>query len=91
MNMLAIMLATTVNFTTQTACHPEDFKHYDTATMRSRFVMEKVMAPDEINLTYTMYDRFVYVTADCCSCPSFFFEHILYALNQSVCHIYTPV
>ena len=60
MNMLAIMLATTVNFTTQTACHPEDFKHYDTATMRGRFVMEKVMAPDEINLTYTMYDRFVY-------------------------------
>ena len=40
MNMLAIMLATTVNFTTQTACHPEDFKHYDTATMRSRFVVE---------------------------------------------------
>ena len=60
MNMLAIMLATTVNFTTQTACHPEDFKHYDTATMRSRFVMEKVMVPDEIHVTYTMYDRLVY-------------------------------
>ena len=60
MNMLAIMLATTVNFTTQTACHPEDFKHYDTATMRGRFVMEKVMVPDEIHVTYTMYDRLVY-------------------------------
>ena len=33
MNMLAIILATTVNFTTQTACHPEDFKHYDTAVI----------------------------------------------------------
>ena len=29
-----------VNF--QTACHPEDVKHYDTKTLRERFVMEKV-------------------------------------------------
>ena len=60
MNMLAIILATTVNFTTQTACHPEDFKHYDTATIRGRFVMENVMEADKINVTYTLYDRFVY-------------------------------
>ena len=60
MNMIAIMLATTVNFTVQTAVHPDDFKSYDTATTRARFVMEKVMAPDEINVTYTMYDRLVY-------------------------------
>ena len=60
MNTLAIMLATTVNFTVQTAVHPDDFKSYDTAKMRDRFVMEKVMAPDEINVTYTLYDRLVY-------------------------------
>jgi len=60
MNMLAIMLATTVNFTVQTAVHPDDFKSYDTAKIRDRFVMEKVMAPDEINVTYTLYDRLVY-------------------------------
>ena len=60
MNMIAIMLATTVNFTVQTAVHPDDFKSYDTAKTRERFVMEKVMAPDEINVTYTMYDRLVY-------------------------------
>ena len=60
MNMIAIMLATTVNFTVQTAVHPDDFNTYDTAKTRERFVMEKVMAPDEINLTYPMYDRFVY-------------------------------
>ncbi len=60
MNILAIMLATTVNFTVQTAVHPDDFKSYDTAKTRERFVMEKVMAPDEINVTYTMYDRLVY-------------------------------
>ena len=42
-----------VNF--QTACHPEDVKHYDTKTLRERFVMEKVMVADEINLTYSHY------------------------------------
>ena len=52
--------ATTVNFTVQTATHPDDFKTFDTEKIRSRFVMEKVMAADEINVTYTMYDRLVY-------------------------------
>ena len=54
MSMLTLLLATTVNFTVQTAVHPDDFKSYDTAKTRERFVMEKVMAPDEINVTYTM-------------------------------------
>ena len=49
-----------MNITFQTATHPEDFKTFDTAKIRGRFVMEKVMAADEINLTYTMYDRLVY-------------------------------
>ena len=49
-----------VNYTVQTACHPNDVKHYDTERLRSAFVMEKVMAPDEINLTYTLYDRLIY-------------------------------
>ncbi len=44
----------------QTACHPDDVKHYDTQTIRDRFVMETVMAPDEINLTYSHYDRFIF-------------------------------
>ena len=44
----------------QTACHPDDVKHYDTKTLRERFVMEKVMAADEINLTYSQYDRFIF-------------------------------
>ena len=48
----------TVNF--QTACHPEDVKHYDTKTLRERFVMEKVMEADKINLTYSHYDRFIF-------------------------------
>ena len=60
MNIMALMLATAVNVTVQTATHPDDFKTFDTEKIRSRFVMEKVMAPDELNLTYTLYDRLVY-------------------------------
>ncbi len=49
-----------MNYTVQTACHPDDVKNYDTERLRSSFLMEKVMAPDEINLTYTLYDRLIY-------------------------------
>lgn len=48
------------NVSYQTACHPTDVMHYDTKTLRERFVMEKVMAADEINLTYSHYDRFIF-------------------------------
>ena len=58
--MIALMMATAINCTIQTAVHPDDFKHYDTGKIRERFVMEKVMEKDKINVTYTMYDRFVY-------------------------------
>ena len=58
MGALGVNAQQNVNF--QTACHPEDVKHYDTKTLRNRFVMEKVMAADEINLTYSHYDRFIY-------------------------------
>ena len=60
MNTLTILLATTVNFTVQTATHPDDFKAFGTEKIRERFVMEKVMEPDRINVTYTMYDRLIY-------------------------------
>ena len=49
-----------VNYKVQTACHPLDVKHYDTERLRSSFLMEKVMVPDEINLTYTLYERMIY-------------------------------
>ena len=44
----------------QTACHPQDVMHYDTKTLRDRFVMEKVMSADSILLTYSHYDRFIF-------------------------------
>ena len=47
-NLTSGLAQQTMNF--QKACHPDDVKHYDTQTLRDRFVMEKVMAADEINL-----------------------------------------
>ncbi len=49
-----------MSYKVQTACHPSDVKHYDTNLLRERFLMEKVMAPDEINLTYSLYERMIY-------------------------------
>ena len=38
----AAMSATAqVNYRMQTACHPQDAKHYDTQLLRDRFVMER--------------------------------------------------
>ena len=57
---LAVTASAQLNYTVQTACHPDDVKHYDTERLRSSFLMEKVMSPDEINLTYTLYDRLIF-------------------------------
>ena len=57
---VALTASAQLNYTVQTACHPLDVKHYDTERLRSAFVMEKVMAPDEINLTYILYDSLIY-------------------------------
>ncbi|MDE6825132.1 MAG: 5-dehydro-4-deoxy-D-glucuronate isomerase [Paramuribaculum sp.] len=48
------------SYTVQHACHPDDVKRYDTSQLRSHFVMEKVMEPDKINLTYSLYDRLIF-------------------------------
>ena len=58
--LLAMGATAQIHMTKQIACHPDDVKHYDTKTLRERFVMEKVMVADEINLTYSMYDRFIF-------------------------------
>jgi 4-deoxy-L-threo-5-hexosulose-uronate ketol-isomerase len=41
------------------AHHPEDVKHYDTARIRSEFLVEEIFIPGEICLTYSMYDRYI--------------------------------
>lgn len=58
--VLALSANAQVNYSMQTACNPDDVKTYDTEKLRSRFLMEKVMVNDEINVTYSMYDRFIF-------------------------------
>lgn len=64
MGFAAITASAQVNYTTQTACNPKDVKGYDTQRLRDAFVMEKVMVPDQINVTYSMYDRFIFGGAE---------------------------
>ena len=64
--MIAALLLSTIamsaqtKYTIQTACHPADVKNYDTETLRARFMMPEVMVADEIRLTYSLYDRFIF-------------------------------
>lgn len=56
----ALGMSAQTNYTMLTACHPDDVKNYDTEKLRERFVMERVMCPDTVNLTYSLYDRIIY-------------------------------
>lgn len=49
----------TQNFELRHACHPEDFKSYGTAKIDDNFAIRKLMVSDEINMIYTMYDRYI--------------------------------
>ena len=40
--------------------HPEDMKQYDTRTMRSHYLFDRVFIKDEISLCYTHNDRVVF-------------------------------
>jgi len=39
--------------------HPADSKHYDTATLRARYLIERIFAADELLLTYSHHDRII--------------------------------
>ncbi len=41
------------------ATHPQDFKSYDTNRIRKEFLVSDIFMQDEINLVYSMYDRFI--------------------------------
>ena len=41
------------------AVHPKDVVSYDTARLRDEFLVEKIFSAGEINLTYSMYDRYI--------------------------------
>lgn len=41
------------------ASNPEDVNTYDTAKLREQFLIENLFLPNEIRLTYSMYDRYI--------------------------------
>lgn len=60
LGLSALSASAQVNYKMLVACHPQDAKTYDTDMLRNRFLMEKVMVQDEINVTYSMYDRLIF-------------------------------
>lgn len=48
-----------INYSIRYASHPDDVKSYDTAKLRSHFLIEKLFTPNEANLVYSMYDRYI--------------------------------
>lgn len=47
------------NFTVRHAVHYDDAKTYDTDKLRKSFLIDDLFRKDEINLTYTLYDRLI--------------------------------
>ena len=47
------------NYEIRYAAHPDDAKGYDTARLRRDFLIEKLFAPDEVNMVYSLYDRMI--------------------------------
>lgn len=47
------------NYEIRYAAHPADAKSYDTARLRRDFLIERVFAPNEVNMVYSMYDRMI--------------------------------
>ena len=60
LGIAAMSASAQVNYKMQVACNPQDVKTYNTNRLRSSFLMEKVMVPDQINVTYSMYDRLIF-------------------------------
>jgi 4-deoxy-L-threo-5-hexosulose-uronate ketol-isomerase len=48
-----------VKYEIRYAVHPEDAKKYDTEKIRKEFLCSNIMVNDEINLVYSMYDRYI--------------------------------
>ena len=48
-----------MNYEVRFSNHPEDARHYGTDRLRKEFLLEKLMVPGEINLVYSMNDRYI--------------------------------
>ena len=47
------------NYEVRYAASPQDVKSYDTARLRDEFLIDNLMEPDQVNLVYSHYDRFI--------------------------------
>ena len=48
-----------INYELRFSNHPEDVRHYGTERLRKEFLVERLMVPGEINMVYSMNDRFI--------------------------------
>jgi len=48
-----------MKYTERYAVHPADFKSYDTKRIREEFLMPDLFEADDINLVYSLYDRYI--------------------------------
>lgn len=47
------------NYDVRYAASPQDVKNYDTDKLRKEFLIDNLMEPNALNLTYTHYDRYI--------------------------------
>ncbi|MCB4798823.1 5-dehydro-4-deoxy-D-glucuronate isomerase [Neotamlana laminarinivorans] len=47
------------NYEVRYAASPQDVKQYDTTRLRDEFLIDNLMVPDQLNLIYSHYDRFI--------------------------------
>jgi len=52
-------MSNTINYEVRFSNHPDDAKQYGTEKLRKEFLVETIMKPGEINLVYSMNDRFI--------------------------------
>jgi len=48
-----------IKFNRHRACHSEDVKSYDTARLRKEFLVQNLFVKDEINISYSQYERYL--------------------------------
>lgn len=48
-----------VNYEIRYATHPEDARNYDTKRVRKEYLVQSIMVPDNINMVYSLYDRYI--------------------------------
>jgi 4-deoxy-L-threo-5-hexosulose-uronate ketol-isomerase len=48
-----------INYNFRYASNPRDVQKYDTNELRTNFLIENLFVPNQINLTYSMYDRLI--------------------------------